>query len=143
MALKPIVTLAALPVLLGLASPALGQAAAETAIILSGTGQGTGEAARSVGGAAAGGIGRASDAIAATNARARARGGSARRGGSGQGGFVITGGNADALEGTDAPFVQTASGASIRVSGRLIPAAVPAPPKPPAPEASAELPPKP
>lgn len=142
MALKPIVTLAALPVLLALASPALGQAAAETAIILSGTGQGTGEASRRIGAAAAGGIGRASDAIAATNARARARGGSARRGGSGQGGFVITGGNADALEGTDAPLVQTGSGASIRVSGRLIPAAVPAKPPAPAPE-TPELPPKP
>lgn len=142
MACKPLVTLAVLAPLFAIASPALAQAAAETAVILSGTGQGTGEASRSVGAAAAGGIGRASDAIAATNARARARGGSARRGGSGQGGFVITGGNADALEGTDAPLVQTGSGASIRVSGRLIPAAVPAPAKPPAP-AAPELPPKP
>lgn len=109
----------------GLALPgaARAQAAAESAVILSGTGQSTGNAARSMGQSVAGGIGRASDAVAATNAGARA--GRRPRGGNGgvSIGYAVSGGSGDVLEGTDAPSVQTGSGAAIRVSGRLIPAA--------------------
>jgi hypothetical protein len=110
-------TRAYLPVLAGLLayaapSAASAQAAAETATILSGTGQGTGSAARGMGSAVAGSMNRATSQIRA------AQGGQAapRRRRNAQGGYEIPA-EADMLEGTDAPTYELGNGASIRVSG--------------------------
>lgn len=94
--------------------PASAQVAAETATILSGTGQSTGSASRGMGSAVAGSMNRASSQIRA------AQGGQAapRRGRSAQGGHEIPA-DADMLEGTDAPTYQLGNGASIRTSGSL------------------------
>jgi hypothetical protein len=119
MAMRPFPTCAAVLLVAGWPGAAWAQAAAETATILSGTGQGTGSAARSMGGNVAGSLNRASSAIQTTNAGARSAGGRARSRSNAQGGYVVTGGNSDALEGTDAPSYQTGSGATIRVSGKL------------------------
>jgi hypothetical protein len=107
-------SLLALAVLLGLTMPgaASAQVAAETATILSGTGQGTGRASRSMGSAIAGSMNRATSQIRA------AQGGEAtqRRKRKADGGYEIPA-EADMLEGTDAPTYQLGNGASIRVSG--------------------------
>ncbi len=104
----------------GWSLPASAQAAAETAVILSGTGQGTGSASRSLGGAVAGSMNRAADAIAATRNGAPAPSYRRRRSaGNGGAGHVIPPGG-DMLEGTDAPTYRLGNGASIRVSGRLV-----------------------
>jgi hypothetical protein len=104
-------------VLGGWALPASAQVAAETATILTGTGQGTGSAARSTGGNVAGSLNRASEAIQAANQGARSSGGRGQSGA--QTGYAVTGGSGDALAGTDAPSYQMGSGATIRVSGKL------------------------
>jgi hypothetical protein len=95
-----------------LAVPASAQVAAETATILSGTGQGTGRASRSMGSAVAGSMNRATSQIRA------AQGGNdtQRRKRKADGGYEIPA-EADMLEGTDAPTYQLGNGASIRVSG--------------------------
>lgn len=114
---KALIPIAAALVLGGWSLPASAQAAAETATILTGTGQGTGSAARSTGGNVAGSLNRASDAIQATNQGTRSSGGRGQSGA--QPGYAVTGGSGDALEGTDAPSYQMGSGATIRVSGKL------------------------
>lgn len=108
------------------ASPLAAQDAAETAIILSGTGQGTGsKASRSLGGSIARSMGNAAHAINATN-RARAQmprsyrpqGRRSRRGG-GSGFAIALPAGVDPLETTDAPSYALENGATIRVSGGL------------------------
>lgn len=109
---------------LGISAPASAQAAAETATILSATGQGTGRASRSLGSAVAGSISNAASQIRATWSDG---GGGSGLGGSHpvRGGYEIAVGG-DALEGTDAPTYQMSSGASIRTTGNLRrPAAAP------------------
>ncbi len=112
-----------------LPQPVFAQDAAESAIILSGTGERTGASARSTGEAAARAIGRASGAIATTRqsaspARSRpaitARANSPRTGS----GYRIAG-NIDALEFFDVPTYRLGNGRTIRVSGELVP-----PPRP-------------
>lgn len=110
---------------LALPQIALAQAAAESATILSGTGQGTGSASRTMGGNVAGAMNRATSAIRGANSGG---GGSAGGGGSrsarGGGqlklriGYLVTPGP-DALEGTGAPAFQMSNGATIRTSGKL------------------------
>jgi hypothetical protein len=108
------------------ASPMTGAAsaqdAAETAIILSGTGQGQARAAKSLGSSAAGGIGGAANAVSIT----RPQGSSPRRTGSRlsrsrQGGHfsIALPADVDSLEGTDAPAYLLNNGSTIRVSGGL------------------------
>jgi len=105
---------------IGCAVPASAQDAAETAAILSGTGQGTGSASRSMGSAVSGSLNRASQAVQAANGAGQApRGGGRERGQIRvRMGYAVTTGP-DALEGTDAPTYQMGNGASIRVSGKL------------------------
>ena len=100
---------------LGMSGQALAQAA-ETAIILSGSGPAQGKAQRSLGSAVAGSIG------AAANAVRSARGSSpvVRRSPARQAQQVnALPGDVDPLEKTDAPSYELANGASIRVSGGL------------------------
>lgn len=107
------------------AAPLAAQDAAETAIILSGTGQGTGKASRSLGGSVSRSMGNAANAINAAN-RSRAQAPSTypsqprrtRRGGGG--GFAIAlPADVDPLETTDAPSYALENGATIRVSRGL------------------------
>lgn len=122
-------------IVLALPLPAAAQDAAETAVILSGTGQAQGRAQRSLGQSIARSMGNAADAVAATT-QARAPAPSnrrqARRSG-GAGNFAIAlPGDVDPLERTDAPRYDLANGATIRVSGGLrrpIAQAEPTPPK--------------
>lgn len=100
---------------------AMGQDAAETAAILSGSSQ-TGHAQRSLGRSIAGSINSANDAIAARNARAtgvRPQGAARRT----QRGGVRTGhdlpAGVDMLAGTDAATYRLGNGSSIRTTGRL------------------------
>jgi hypothetical protein len=105
---------------LGLAAPAAAQDAAETAAILSGTGQGQGAAQRTQGSAVAGALNNAASAIRTTRqGRLRAQG-KART----PSHYVDPSDN-DPLEGTDAVAYTTGSGATIRVSGGLRPAPKP------------------
>lgn len=110
------------------AQPCLAQDAAESAVILSGTGSGTGAAARSVGEASAGAINNAAGAINATQ-RAR-RTATSRRSSRGAGrpasagtstGYTITAGNIDPLEYFRVPTFELANGSELRVSGTLVP----------------------
>lgn len=108
------------------AAPLAAQDAAETAIILSGTGQGTGKASRSLGGSITRSMGNAANAINATN-RARAQtprsyrpqARRSRRGGGGSGFAIALPADVDPLETTDAPSYALENGATIRVSGGL------------------------
>lgn len=98
------------------------QDAAETAIILSGTGQAQGRAQRSLGQSISASMGNAANAVAATNrARSQAPTYRPRARHSGKtGNFAIAlPGDVDPLERTDAPSYALANGASIRVSGGL------------------------
>lgn len=95
------------------------QDAAETAVILSGTGQSTGRASRSLGSAVAGGINAAAAQIAATRSgtpppERRRRSGNPTQGTQ----AVLATGNA--LAGTGAPTYRLGSGATIQVSGTLV-----------------------
>lgn len=114
--------------------PAVAQEAAETAVILSGTGQAQGRAQRSLGQSIARGIGNAADAVAATN-RARAPSRSDRQRGRTSrvaGKFAIAlPGDVDPLERTNAPSYELANGSTIRVSGGLRPPVKPAEVAPP------------
>ncbi len=96
--------------------PASAQVAAETATILSGTGQSTGSAARGMGSAVSGSMNRAASQIrAAQSGVSVPRRGRSRNA---QAGYDIPA-DADMLEGTDAPTYQLGNGASIRTSGSL------------------------
>ena len=107
--------LLSITVCVGIGGPALAQDAAETAIILRGTGAAQGKASRSLGCAAASSMGAAANAV-----RPVARPAPVIRRSSRRDQRVITlAGDVDALENTDAPTYELANGASIRVSGRL------------------------
>lgn len=109
------------------AQPCLAQDAAESAVILSGTGERTGAAARSVGEASAGAINNAAGAINATRRGRAGSGGqpTTRAGGSARAGYsigyTITAGNIDPLEHFRVPTFELANGRQLRVSGTLIP----------------------
>ncbi len=104
---------------IGWAPAASAQAAAETAVILSGTGQATGSASRSLGSAISGSINAASAQIqAARNGGSVANGGGRRRA-SGYAAYAIPA-DVDMLEGTDAPTYRLGNGATIRVSGTFV-----------------------
>ncbi len=111
---------------LAAAQTALAQDAAESATILSGTGQGTGAAARDMGGAVRDSISGAADAIAATrSARSNASGsGSSSRGSSSRSSGASTGywitSDVDALEGFAVPTYRLNNGAILKVSGILM-----------------------
>lgn len=94
------------------------QAAAEEAVVLSGTSSGTGSASRRLGGAVRGGIDGATRRIRTTG-RAAPRGGPrrARRSGVTVAGPLAA--DSDPLENTDAPAYQLSNGATIRVSGGM------------------------
>jgi hypothetical protein len=112
--------LLSIAVCVGSGGQALAQDAAETAIILGGSGAAQGKAARSLGSAAASSMGEAANAV-----RPVARPAPAVRRSRGRDQQVITlAGDVDALENTGAPTYELANGASIRVSGRLRPQAV-------------------
>lgn len=104
----------------GSGSNALAQDAAETAIILGGSGAAQGQASRSLGSAAASSIGGAAEAVrsgresSAVIRRTPAR--QARQ-------MIALPGDVDVLEHTDAPTYELSNGASIRVSGGLRPSA--------------------
>ena len=104
---------------IGTGGQALAQDAAETAIILSGTGAAQGKASRSLGSAAANSMGAAANAVRPVARAAPVIRGSSRRDQQ----VVMLPGDVDALENTDAPTYELANGASIRVSGRLRPQA--------------------
>lgn len=97
-------------------SPASAQDAAETAIIISGTGAPQARASRGLGSAISGAMQRSTSAI-----RVQPRGRPRGRAPQSQTGALPEG--VDALEGTDAPAYTLGNGATIRVSGRLNPAA--------------------
>lgn len=103
-------------------SPAAAQDAAETAIILGGTGASQGRAQKSLGSSIARSMGRAANAVASTNghgsspAPRRPRHAKSKTGGH----FAIAlPGDVDPLSATDAPTYKLENGASIRVSGGL------------------------
>jgi hypothetical protein len=103
---------------IGWAPAASAQAAAETAVILSGTGQATGSASRSLGSAISGSINAASAQIqAARNGGSVANGGGRRRA---SGVAYAIPADVDMLEGTDAPTYRLGNGATIRVSGTFV-----------------------
>ena len=99
------------------ATPVHGQDAAETAVILSGSGQTTEAGSRSLGGAIGGAMDRASATIN-SNRRSPSRNGSREVRQDAAIPAVI-----DALEGTDAASYQMDNGARISVSGGLRPSA--------------------
>jgi hypothetical protein len=119
----PFPAFATVALALALPAPLVAQDAAETAIILGGTGQVQGRAQRSLGTSIARSMGNAADAIAATS-RARPSGTVVRRhagrSNRGAGKFaIILPGDVDPLEKTDAPSYELANGATIRVSGGM------------------------
>ena len=110
-------------------APASAQDAAESAIILGGTGEATGAASRRMGEATRGAIGGAANAInAAQRGRGRAGrydGANVRPSGGGRSpggveGYRIPAG-IDALDGTDARQYQLGTGSTLRVSGGFTP----------------------
>ena len=108
----------------GASYPLAAQDAAETAIILSGSGSGQAKASQSLGDAISRSIGGATAAInARPNARAKGRTAAQQRA---RGPIQIQSAipaDVDPLEGTDAAAYKLGSGATIRVSGRLNPSA--------------------
>jgi hypothetical protein len=109
--------LLSIAVCVGTGGQALAQDAAETAIILSGTGAAQGKSSRSLGSAAASSMGRAANAIRPDARPAPVLRSSSRRDQQ----MMTLAGDVDALENTDAPTYELSNGASIRVSGRLRP----------------------
>lgn len=107
----------------GASAPAVAQDAAETAVILSGTGAGQAKAQRSLGAAVRGSI----DGAAATVRSAGRSQGSAGRRATARSGVAVAGAelaaDSDPLEKTDAPAYKLGNGATIRVSGRMNPSA--------------------
>jgi len=109
------------------AQPCAAQVAAEEAVILSGTGSGTGEASREMGNAVRGSISSANDALSAINSRrssAQRRRTPARgtpRQSSGRNvGYWITS-DVDALDRYAVPTFRMNNGAILKVSGTLHP----------------------
>jgi hypothetical protein len=99
------------------ATPAHAQDAAETAVILSGSGKTTEAGSRSLGGAIGGAMGRASATINSNRRSSpRNRAGEVRQ-------DAAIPADIDALEGTDAASYQMDNGARISVSGGLRPSA--------------------
>ena len=115
------VAIAVLVLLAAPHAPVAAQDAAETAIILSGTGQGQGRAARSMGQSVARNMGNAANAVPVSPRRSQPRAHRAHGPrGSKAGKFAIAlPADVDPLENTDAPTYALANGASIRVSGGL------------------------
>ncbi|WP_338244053.1 hypothetical protein [Aurantiacibacter hainanensis] len=111
------------------AQPCLAQDAAESAVILSGTGERTGAAARSVGEATAGAINSAAGAINQTRrggAASPARSAAGASGSASAGysvGYTIAAGNVDPLEYFRVPTFKLGNGSELRVSGTLVPMA--------------------
>lgn len=101
----------------GVSGNAAAQDAAETAQILSGTGQSQGRASRSLGSAISQSMNAARDAIATTRAAEPVT--SRRRFRTAHEPYPIPA-NVDGLAGTDAPTYRLGNGSSIRVSGRLL-----------------------
>lgn len=102
--------------------PAVAQDAAETAIILGGTGASQGRAQRALGSSISRSMGNAANAVAVANQRSsyptprRQRRVNTKTGGH----FAIAlPGDVDPLETTDAPTYRLTNGTSIRVSGGL------------------------
>jgi hypothetical protein len=117
--------LSSVVLLAGLVGTASAQDAAETAIILGGTGQAQVGASRSLGAAISNGLNGATNTInAATPDRGAGHGSSAATGHARPVGVMIGSSTTrDPLAGTDAPTYRLANGSSIRVSGGLIPSA--------------------
>ena len=118
------------------AVPLAAQDAAETAIILSGTGQAQGKAQKSLGSSISRSMGNAANAVAAAN-RSRVQPSSVtthpRRTRGGANFAIPLPADVDPLERTDAPSYVLGNGSTIRVSGGLRRAGVKAaeaPPKP-------------
>ena len=109
--------LLSIAVCVGTGGQALAQDAAETAIILGGSGAAQGKASRALGSAAANSIGAAANAIRPDARPAPAIRRSSRRAQQ----LITLPGDVDALENTDAPTYELANGVSIRVSGVLRP----------------------
>lgn len=117
---KIVLAAGALGALMFVPGTATAQDAAESALILGGSGQATGSSQRSLGRSIAGSINRASGAISTTRqARSVRPRAPSRRGGS-SGGYAVPAG-VDALEGTDAETYDLANGNAIRVSGGFRP----------------------
>jgi hypothetical protein len=99
---------------------AIAQDAAESAILLGGSGTAQTRAQRSLGSAAASSIGRASGAINASPGAVTMRSHHARRRHSGAKGIpVVVPQGGDPLRGTDAPVYRLENGATLRISGGL------------------------
>jgi hypothetical protein len=96
---------------------AAAQDAAETAIILSGTGQAQARAAKSLGSSEAGGIGRAANAVSITQSQRSLPHRTRNR--KGRHFSIALPADVDPLEGTDAPSYLLNNGSTIRVSGGL------------------------
>lgn len=103
---------------LGVSQTASAQDAAETAAILSGTGQGTGGASRSMGSSVSNSMNSATNAL--RSVQSSRKGQSRRSSRSARQSYAIPA-DADLLEGTEAPTYQLGNGSSIRVSGGLVP----------------------
>jgi len=116
MAIRAIMATGAALLSMSMASAASAQDAAESAIILSGTGQATGSAQRGLGSSVSSSINRASNALRATR---NARNPSGRRSSRATHQSHAIPAGVDFLEGTDAPTYQLGNGSSIRVSGGL------------------------
>jgi hypothetical protein len=98
-------------------TPVHAQDAAETAVILSGSGQATESGSRSLGGAIGGAMGRASATINSNRrSSSRNRSGEVRQ-------DAAIPADIDALKGTDAASYEMENGARISVSGGLRPSA--------------------
>lgn len=107
---------------LGVCAPASAQDAAETAVILSGTGAGQAQASHALGDSISNSINSAADVVRSSQRGGSSGGARARRGNSGgsrNGSIVI--GTGDPLEGTDASSYTLGNGTGIKVSGRLRP----------------------
>lgn len=119
MSARILIALAAAAASAGISAPAAAQAAAETAIITTGTGAPQARAARGLGSAISGAMRRSGSAI-----RVQPRGVPRRQSPQAQSQLQTQAlPEGDALEGTDAPAYTLRNGATIRVSGRLNPAA--------------------
>ena len=101
----------------GGATPVLAQAAAEEAVVLSGTSAGTGRASSDLGNAVSGSINSATRQIRAIPRGAAGRSNQRRR--SGASGVGTLPANSDPLVNTNAPAYRLDNGATLRVSGGL------------------------
>lgn len=120
MTLRKATIAGSLAITLGLTPSAMAQDAAETAIILSGSGSGQARAQQSLGSAISGSMRRATSAISVQpRGTPRSARGTQRQANAPQ----AIASDIDVLENTDAPGYTLRNGASIRVSGRLNPSA--------------------